>query len=479
MEGMIALDVGTTHIKAVLFKEDGEELWKKKIPTPLEHDQWGTVYRPEVIWGIVRSMLLEACDGLADVSVMGIAVTGMAEAGLAVDRITGREISDIIPWFDRRSTAFVGQEEVFERTGLRNSYKYGIYKFLWVLDHSLADRQRTVWLSVCDYIVYKLTGAFVTEPGFAARTYLYDITRGCWDEARMAAFGLKKENFPCVIASGETAGIWEERKIPVALAGHDHVCAAFAMLYEDSGRICDSAGTSETYIGLAGKSAIGFRQEDGLQYGPFGDKKWYYMANIPSSGHSLEWYRKKLQLTELSYEELNRNLEELPEGPTGILYFPWLTGSGSPYYEASMQGALLGLREEHSGLDIMKGIIEGIQYQGALLLDRIEKVQDVQIGEVVCGGGAVNNHALMQMKADILGREVLVPVCRETTALGAAAVFLEQDRGKDAVKRFLQKPMGMEKAYLPKRGNREEYEKILVKSFLPMAEMLREFMTHK
>ena len=81
MEGMIALDVGTTHIKAVLFKEDGEELWKRKIPTPLEHDQWGTVYRPEVIWGIVRSMLLEACDGLADVSVTGIAVTGMAEAG--------------------------------------------------------------------------------------------------------------------------------------------------------------------------------------------------------------------------------------------------------------------------------------------------------------------------------------------------------------------------------------------------------------
>lgn len=478
MEGMIALDVGTTHIKAVLFGEDGEELWKRKVPTPLEHDEWGAVYRPGVLWGLVHGMLLEACGALSDVSVTGIAVTGMAEAGLAVDRITGRELSDIIPWFDRRSIGFVGQGEAFERTGLRNSYKYGLYKFLWVLEHSPIDRSRTVWLSVCDYVVYKLTGAFVTEPGFAARTYLYDIGAGCWDEERMAAFGLNKENFPCVGASGETAGIWEEKKIPVALAGHDHVCAAFAMLYSDPGRICDSAGTSETYIGLAGKRGGEFRQEDGLQYGPFGDSRWYYMANIPSSGHSLEWYRKKLQLTELSYEELNRNLEELPKGPTGILYFPWLTGSGSPYYEASMQGALLGLREAHSGLDIMKGMIEGIQYQGALLLEQIEKVQGVQIGEVICGGGAVNNHALMQMKADILGRKVLVPACRETTALGAAAVFLERGRGREAAAGFLLKLMGMETEYLPGQGNREDYKKILLKRFLPMAEMLRDFMTH-
>ena len=114
-----------------------------------------------------------------------------------------------------------------------------------------------------------------------------------------------------------------------------------------------------------------------------------------------------------------------------------------------------------------------------MLLEQIEKVQGVQIGEVICGGGAVNNHALMQMKADILGREVLVPACRETTALGAAAVFLERDRGREAAARFLLKPMGMEKEYLPGQGNREDYKEILGKRFLPMAEMLREFMTHK
>lgn len=133
---------------------------------------------------------------------------------------TGREVTDILPWFERRTMQLsqnVSEEEdarCFAQTGLHNSFKYGIYKFLWLLEDCKQERSDAIWLSVCDYIIYKLTGRFVTEPGFAARTYVYDIVNNCWDIERIRAYGMSEENFPTVVPSGSVAGsFWADGKI--------------------------------------------------------------------------------------------------------------------------------------------------------------------------------------------------------------------------------------------------------------------------
>lgn len=213
MRGIIGLDVGTTHIKAILFSPEGEVIREEKDSTPLRSDACGSVYEPLEIWKIAESQLKRLCV-YAQGNVDGISITGMAEAGLIVNVETGQEETDILPWFETRTAALAaGTEEKqdaerFKTTGLRNSFKYGIYKFLWLLEHTHVNRETAVWLSMCDYIAFKLTGQLVTEPGFAARG--------------------------------------------------------------------------------------GFDFSSGILYGPFVDGGWFYMANIPSSGHSVEWFRKKL-----------------------------------------------------------------------------------------------------------------------------------------------------------------------------------------
>ena len=133
MRTVMAIDVGTTHIKSMLFCADGTVLAEEKTPTPLDETKEGSVYRPRVIWDIARRQLLSLADK-AQGSCAGISITGMAEAGLVVNRDSGVEESDIIPWFDRRTTSLAGQagadeeERIFAKTGLRDSFKYGIYK---------------------------------------------------------------------------------------------------------------------------------------------------------------------------------------------------------------------------------------------------------------------------------------------------------------------------------------------------------------
>lgn len=481
MRAIIGIDVGTTHIKSLLFDEQGRAVRQEKQSTPLSHDGTGSVYRPEQIWGIVESQLESLLK--TNAQVMGISITGMAEAGLIVNRKTGREASAILPWFDGRTRALSREldpereKDLFRITGLRNSFKYGIYKFLWLLSETGANKEEAVWLSMCDFIAWKLTGRFVTEPGFAARTYVYDIRNGRWDENRIREYGLEPENFPEVIPSGSVAGEWrfsDGRLIPVAIAGHDHICAAFGLLYRDKDGICDSAGTSETYVGRLNDNAS-FSMETGMLYGPFVDGGYFFMANVPSSGHSVEWFRTRLQMTELSYETMNRELEALPKGPTGILYYPYLTGMGSPWYEPSMRGTIFGIREDTDGLTMLKGIMEGIQYQSAWLLDILRKEHGVEATKVFCAGSSVNNRALMQLKADILDRTVVAPAMPEATLLGAATLFLQKNIDPETAGQFVRAAFQEREVYIPDEERSGSYRKIWKERYLPMTDILANF----
>lgn len=481
---IIALDVGTTQIKAALLDEQGRILRLEKSATPLISKGERTVYEPASIWNIVKGQV-ERLETAFPKQPAGISIAGMAEAGLILDRKSGKELSNILPWFEQCTCPLAEQmpeteaARVFSNTGLKNSFKYGIYKYLWLLKEQQLKSEGTVWLSVCDYIIYRLTGKLVTDPTFAARTYVYNVRESKWDRERIENYGLTTENFPQVTESGAAMGTY--RGIPVALAGHDHVCAAFGLLYGTKDGICDSAGTSETYIGLLADlgEEQGFPEKSGLLYGPFTDGGYFYMANVPSSGHSVEWFRKKLQMEELAYPDLNKKLDEIPSGPTGLVYLPYLTGMGAPWYRPDMKGVLLGLDERQDGALVLKGILEGIQFQARWLLELVEQFHKVHADSLICAGGSVHNHTFMQIKADILDRSVCVPVAEEATLCGAAALFLLKNQGRAEAEHFLENAVRTEKKYRPNPADVEAYSQIFHKRYLPLAEIMKTFWTEQ
>jgi xylulokinase len=453
MEYYIGIDIGTTHIKSALFHDQGVMLEVARDKTPVTKDTYGQIYDPVVIFGIVKKQLsvwFKKYD-----HIQGISITGMSEAGLIVNKVNGIEATPIIPWFDQRTAGLaerISKEEetsIFCTTGLRNSFKYGIYKYLWLLEHSDINKEDTIWLSICDYIGWKLTGHFVTDSTFAARTYVYNIVTCGWDMKRLKESGLSEENFPTVLPSGEKAGYLTEPElcqlsgnssVTVSIGGHDHVCAAYAVLNKDNHRICNSVGTAETYLGVEERFTLTKdRFDSGMVYGPFLNKnKYFWMANISSSGQSISWFCNNLQINEISYEKMNEMVGALPEGPTDIIYYPYLSGIGTPLFRSDIGGAILGLRKEHGTADIIKAIMEGINYQGKWIISLVPEMDTAGIKEVLCVGGAADSAPWMQIKANILGLPVSVPRIKEATLLGAVAVMIEMNQGELKKDRFLE-----------------------------------------
>lgn len=432
---LLAIDIGTTHSKAGLFGADGST-GKTAVRKTITHvNQKGeTYFDPEELWTSVASAIKEVLAEGETVAAVGIA--SMAETGLLIDRGTGKPRSFMIPWFDRRSlpqAEQIAREDTalsrFSKTGLHNSFKYGLTKILWLHEQDPQITGGAVWLSAADYIAYRLTGVLATDYTLAARTYAFRIDEKRWDEPWIRHFGLEADLFPEAVQSGQKIGETRECEhlglidgIPVAIAGHDHVCAALAVGAVRPEVVFDSVGTAETLMGTMPEQLLGAREyESGLSYGIHVVPGYgFWMGGCSASGGSVEWMRAQLGEEPLSYERVIDLLGGANPGPTGIFYYPYLSGSGAPHPNPKAMGALIGLRAHHTRSDLLKAVLEGTAYEMESIRRTAERVMGYSIRELIAVGGGTKNRHWMQIKADVSGCDLHLPQLSEATLLGAA-----------------------------------------------------------
>jgi glycerol kinase len=104
----------------------------------------------------------------------------------------------------------------------------------------------------------------------------------------------------------------------------------------------------------------------------------------------------------------------------GVYLVPAFAGLGSPYWDPSARGAMVGLTRGANRAHIARAALEAIAFQSADLLDAMRADAGQRIEAMRVDGGAAVNALLMQIQADLLGIPVVVPRILETTALGAA-----------------------------------------------------------
>ena len=110
-------------------------------------------------------------------------------------------------------------------------------------------------------------------------------------------------------------------------------------------------------------------------------------------------------------------LSEAPGGPTGLLHLPYLRGSGPPSKDPTVKGSLFGIDERLSVSTWLKGVIEGLCCESRRILDGMAVPEAASVTVI---GGGVNNPYWLQVKADVMGRVLIVPRAAEAVAQGAA-----------------------------------------------------------
>ncbi len=436
---ILAIDIGTTHCKAGLFALDGTALKIATRPMLTQRASSGEAYfDPEALWETTSTVIRKVADSAASIAAIGIA--SMAETGLLVDRRTGAARSFFVPWFD---TAAQSQADMIRRqsdplerylkTGLRASFKCSLAKVLWLRarDERLLDG--AIWLSAADYIAYKLTGKFGTDYSLAGYTFAFRVDQRAWDFDWLREWGLSPDLFPEVNPSGTPLGsvpsdmaasLGLPAGIPVAVCGHDHATAAFAMSVTSPGKVFNSMGTAETLLGALPERRL--TEEDfhsGLIYGcHVASGCGYWLGSLSASGGSVEWLRAQLGQPPLSYHEIDALLASAGPEPTGILYFPYLVGSGPPHADPLVRGALIGLSASHGRADLLKAVLEGTVYEVEFIRQAGERVTGQPIPALITAGGGTRNRPWLQIKADVSGCRIEASAEPEATLLGAALV---------------------------------------------------------
>lgn len=436
---LLGIDIGTTHSKAGLFGADGTARAVASRPTVTHRSEEGyAYYDPNEMWEMIASAIREVMEQADTESIAAIGIASMAESGLLVDRQTGAPRSVFLPWFDTVSTPqaeWISREgdayDMFCRTGLRNSFKLGLAKLLWVRDRHPETLDQAVWLSASGYIAWRLTGAMASDYSLAARTYAFRIDRKQWDAEWLGHFGIDAAVFPNAYPGGEPVGLTTSAAaaeagigagIPVAIAGHDHVAAALAVGAISPDVVYDSMGTAETLVGTFEERPLGRQEFDsGMSFGCHIAKgRSFWMGGNSASGGSVEWLRGLLADDTLTYESLLSLVAQVSPEPSGILYFPYLTGSGAPSPDPRVKAAFIGLTQSHGKGELIKAVLEGTAYQLESIRRSAEAMAGRAIQTLVVVGGGTRNPYWLQAKADVLGCTLSLPPIQEATSLGAA-----------------------------------------------------------
>ncbi len=451
MDYLMGIDLGSTSLKAVVYDLMGNAVASGSRPTERfhpnpEHPEW-TVWEPEQIWGGTAAAIREAVTALDDPrQVKAVAVTGMGMDGVPVDE-QGKWLYPFISWHDPRTgpqlqwwQENIGADKVFSIGGNPLWPINSALRILWMAENEPEILARTdKWLLIEDFLNFMLCGRRATDYSMASCTLLFDQRKLDWSGEMLEASGIDRRLMPdahpsstvvgeVTAAAAQATGLPEGT--PVVLGGHDHLCGALPVGGFRPGVVLDVTGTWEIIETATDQPVLTPELETmGVTVQAHVARGMYSTWGSNVAGEMLEWYRKEFgfQAAHQAEKEGGSDWDHLmaaaadsPPGARGVMFLPHMSGASCPVVDPKSRGAFVGLGSLTTHADVLRAIIEGLDYQFLDIVTAMESGLGVAIDKFVAVGGAVRNELWMQNKADVVGRPVEVPEVEEATPLGAA-----------------------------------------------------------
>ncbi len=414
---LLGIDVGTTSLKATLYREDLEELDSVTLDYTLESSDTYVELDPE----LYVTLLSQAVDTLSKTAVPdAMAIDTQCETLILTDE-AGCPQRKAIVWLDNRATAeaeeleaFFGREQVYTVTGQPEvAAAWPACKLLWV-----KRNEPEVWANtkhiflLADWLQFRLTGQFMTEGTLQSSSLYYDIRKGDWWEEMLSYLGVTREQLPAIGRSTEKIG--EYRGIPVMLGAMDQVAGAVGMGVTAPGMVSEMTGT--TLAVFAPCEAMPPYQEGSIvpchvNY----DGGYCRLLWTSAAGLALKWFRNAFCEVQ-SFSELDKLAETVPPGADGVVFVPHLCGSTMPLYQPDATAAFCGVRLSHDRSHFTRAVMESVAF---MLRECLEEL-DGPITSIRSSGGGAKSPLWCQMKADVIQSTIVTLSRGETATLGSA-----------------------------------------------------------
>ncbi|MEV6110198.1 FGGY-family carbohydrate kinase [Streptomyces sp. NPDC051940] len=427
---VIAIDAGTTVVKAVGYGDDGAELAVGRRPAHVlrPHPGWSEQDMAEV-WTSVAEAVREVAGALPEPPDL-ITVTAQGDGAWLVDE-RHRPTGPAVLWNDGRAADLVAAwerdgtvQESFRVCGSRMSTGMPHAVLAWLRAHDPGRLERSHQVLTCGgWIHLKLTGASAVDLSEAAAPFL-DIRAYDWSDRLMELYGLEWAGrllpelrdddhrvTPLGAAAAAETGL--PTGIPVVLAPYDICATAIGAGAVTAGAACTILGT--TLCTEIVTDTVRTDEAVGITV-PLGVPGRYLRAFPTMSGtDALDWGTRMLGLDDAA--ELTALAARGRPDAAGVRFLPYLSPAGerAPFFDPAARGSLTGLSLEATREDVARALLEGVTLA---IRDCLAASPSAPERLALCGGGA-RSEVWRRLIADMTGVPVTAPADAEVGARGA------------------------------------------------------------
>ncbi len=439
---VLALDIGTSSSRAMLFDREGEPVPEAHVQQPYHiptRSDGAVEADPDALCEAVFSCI-DACLGRAGSRTKEIAAVGacgFASSMVGVNQ-AGKAVSPVYTYADSRPVEDVlalrkeiDEGALHQRTGARLHTSYLAPRFRWLRrEHPGILQSTQKWMALAEYLYLRIFGQTASSYSLASWSGLEDCRKLAWDAELLQAVGISPDSLlslrdysqPMRGLRGPFQSRWPDlADIPWFLPVGDGAAA-------NIGSGCSTARQVAVTIGTTSAVRVVLPQPpEKIPYG-----LWCYRVDqnrallggaLIEGGNLYAWLRQLFDFG--AYPDLEKTLEGLPPDGHGLTFLPTVGGERNPGWNSNARGVISGLSLATKPVELLQAGLEGLACRVAQIYWLLRDVLEAD-PEVIASGGAVQEspylHALL---ADVIGRPVALAKVEEASAGGVALLALE------------------------------------------------------
>ncbi len=446
---VIGVDIGTTSAKAVLYSKNGTVVANHSIEYPMYSPTPETAEQdPEEIFRAIIQTIKKTIQksSISAEDILCVSFSSVMHSVIAVDN-KGKALTECITWADNRSSEWVKKiksemngHEIYLRTGTPIHPMSPLSKLVWLRnDFTELFNRADKFISIKEYVFYKLFGKYVIDYSIASATGLFNIHTLTWDSEALKIAGLtERELSQPVPTTYQLVGLNEVyanemnllSSTPFVVGAGDGVLSNLGVNAIEPGVVAVSIGTSGAIRAMVDRPITDPKGR--IFCYCLTENQWVIGGPVNNGGMIFRWVRDQLADSEVAtanrlgkdpYEVLTEIADRVTPGSDGLLFHPYLAGERAPLWNFNARGSFFGLGMHHKKEHLIRSVLEGVIFNlYTVLLALVELIGEPQ--KIHATGGFARSEIWRQMMSDIFNHEVYVPESFESSCLGAAILGL-------------------------------------------------------
>ncbi len=424
----VGIDIGTQGVRVLVADASGGVRARAAAPLSTQVGPGGRAEQRPDEWGAAAIACLRTVTtnlGSKAAAIAALAVTATSGTICLLDS-AGCPVGPAIMYSDRRATSEatdlnLAAADFCVRLGYRFDASFGLPKLLWLRRNAPEYLAAAAHVAhAADVIVGRLSGDYAVSDWSHALKSGYDLLALRWPENLLADFDLPLAKLPRIVAPASpiaavSRAAAKETGLPpttIVVAGMSDGCAAqIAGGATAPGQWLSVLGTT---LVLKGVSAVLPHDPQGRVYAHrHPDGHWLPGAASSTGGAALATRFPAANLAALDARAAALT-------PSGAICYPLQSvGERFPFVAPAAEGFLLGAGDNRNVE--YTAILEGVAYLERLAYAELEAIGYVVDGPIRTAGGGARSPVWLQIRADVLGRSLIVP--REVEAAFGAAVL--------------------------------------------------------